>query len=320
MRRLWGLSLAAFSFCCCVGFAQTQALNPFPRLRAESGQVLIKQKGEELKGQRQGRTLRESILVETQANSLVRLDFSPTEYVVVGPNSRLLLPGIDWESGRVEELDLLEGRIFLDLQEPRILRSALFRESLSRGRYEFSMETSVPRFEVLVFEGELLFRGLETEAKSKLTGGESQVFQGELEDSKIQYDVLLEGRRVARGKLGPKARVQNADLVRRANAYLIPEKKKVKPKSEDEVQAQAGVTPGQVLCQKPAGLFNQCSYICENKPAKAKDCPAGQMHQKKNVQCVRRRCLASGQWGDLFIYPDREGPCEAKDRVRNCDY
>lgn len=309
MREVLGLTLFVLVF---PVFAAPQAQNKYPRIQAEEGQSSVRQKGVELKGRRIGRTLRESVTIETSKNARVRIELGKDEALVVGPDSLVLLPAIDWETGRADEIEIKKGSVFLDLKGAHRVRSPLFYEQVGAGRYEFVMESDRPEFRALVFTGELSFRGLETEFRSRLEGGETQSFRGETEDGEILYDVLLEGRRVARGQLLEKIHLQPKEILERANAYLVREKKKVKETPQTASKEKARDR----FCQKPKGAFNQCSWTCENNPKKAKECELS----SPRVSCVRRRCLANGTWGDDFEYAPQDAPCSAKVEVRNCDY
>jgi len=72
------------------------------------------------------------------------------------------------------------------------------------------------------------------------------------------------------------------------------------------------------LCLAPAGSMNECAWTCVNNPPKEKTCRT----DRGDVQCVRRRCNANGEWTEETRLPasfrtfcDPSGP-----RVAPCDY
>lgn len=296
----------------------------FPVLRGLEGDVAIRQKGELLKGKLEGRLLREQVLVETQKGR-VRIDLSDNEFVVVSENSQFLLPAIDWETGKVEELEIRQGSFGIEITTPRQIRSALFRDRVGPGRFIFDFVPQIPRFGATVLNGEIRFRGLETEESSVLGPGDRQTFTGEIADGEIQYDILLEGRRVARGQLDPKVVVAARDLeaiqksfnqVGRPLRAKSAKKKSQTPGAGAPTNAPRPTSGPETLCRNPAGRFNDCAYMCLNNPKAKKICDL----ENPKVSCVRRRCLASGQWGDEFVYPRHLSVCEARSVVRTCDY
>lgn len=283
----------------------------YPVLRQLEGAATVRQKGEVLKGRLPGRLLREQILVET-GKGRVRLDLSASEFVIVGENSEFLMPAIDWDTGTVEELELRRGSFGVELKRPRQVRAALYRDRVEEGRYIFDFNPDIPQFGATVLAGKLAFRGLETEERGELRAGERQSFTGEIADGQIQYDVLLGGRKVARGRLGEKQSVKPADLAAFNRGFELGRPKAAaKPK---DPAAAAGAGGG--VCRQPAGRFNDCAFTCENNPKGRKVCDL----ENPKVRCVRRRCLASGQWGDEFVFAKHLAVCEAGVFVRPCDY
>lgn len=316
--------MAAYSFQSVQAVPPVASIHQFPKVSYTSGDSKVSQKGEWLKAAALKKTLRESVLVETGTDGQVQIDLGPGENIIVGPNSRLLIPAIDWDTGKVEELELLSGRVALSVTEPRFFKTALSRDRLEKGRYEFGFSPERGDLQATVLDGSLKFRGLETEEVSHLQYGETQVFRGDKAEGELQYDILMGGRKVARGRLLAKRKLSKTELGYLEKLYAAKKSSALhaakKAGGHDLALASrvgpVGKTAGKVLCQSPSAQFNECALLCLNNPKKAKDCQI----QNPKVQCVRRRCLANGQWGDEFVYSEGRSPCSAKPIVQACDY
>lgn len=290
----------------------------YPQINTLEGDAQVLQKGQVLTGKLDGKVLREQVLVRTQKGR-VRIDLADDEFVIVAENSEFLIPSIDWESGAVEEFELLKGSVGIELKKPRQMRSSVYRDKLGEGRYLFDFTPGIPQFGVTVLAGSLDFRGLESEQRSLVARGERQVFIGEITDGAIQYDVLLEGRKVARGKLTTKQVIPDATLASFNKGFDLDAKKTAKAKAAIAAVKKAKRVKeagGPGLCKKPRGMFNDCSYTCLNNPKGQKVCAV----DRPGVSCVRHRCLANGEWGDEFVYAPHLSICDKSVFVRPCDY
>lgn len=327
----------------------------YPQIVAVSGAVTVKQKGEVLKGPLAKKILKEQIFIETADDGKVEIATSADEVLKVSPRSQVLIPAIEWETGTFEEIQVLQGSVYLRLHHPLQVRNDLYRDSLNGGEYVFGSYPEIPQVGLMVLEGQATFRGLENEEKSHLEAGESQVFVGERQDGQVQYDVLLEGRKVARGQLQKKEAMTKALMDQVRQSFQVTNQLSVVKKTRGaqasgtktagnqgagaiatngkstgtkatQAQGSAGrtakarkdqvVSSGPLICRKPAGRYNDCSYECRGNPKGAKDCRVGQ----GAVSCVRRRCLAQGEWGDDLIMAPQFSQCEAKVTIRPCDY
>ncbi len=77
----------------------------------------------------------------------------------------------------------------------------------------------------------------------------------------------------------------------------------------------ASVT-SEAVCTEPSGLFNQCSFTCENNIKGAKTCRT----DLPGVACVRKLCRANGKWNEAARLPASGGSlCDPKKVVvREC--
>lgn len=311
------LGVAALTFPLHVRAAESVSVKKtkveFPRLCGVAGGPAIVQNGTALKGKLASQRLQEKLLITTDETSRVCLEVDAGLKMSVFSKSSVFIPVIDRETGQVEEIELLRGKVLFEKnatsQNVR-MTSALYREDLPTGKFVLEFDPEAANIRASVIEGELPFRGLETEVTSRLTGGETQAFLGEQQEGKIQYDTLLQGRQVARGQLGAKTKLAESDLKRLLSFFEI--------KTKKPVDSGLKLKPSKMgsLCKMPNATFNECLYRCQGNPRGEKTCDLS----NPKVSCVRLRCLANGEWGDPFEFPKSKAPCEPQDLVKSCDY
>jgi len=261
----------------------------------------------------------------TGPKSQLCVELSKTDRLVLVENSQASLPVIGFDNGKVEEIVLTKGRLrLLNVDDvARMLTSDLLHESLGKGDVVLSYNHGQALSEITVIDGKFHFRGLENEDAVDLEAGESAAFQGEIQGGDLQFDILLKGKRVARGQLSAKKKLTSADLADLEKEFAVIHTKSVaaekpvapvvagKPK-----KAPLHKTNPDSICSQPEGLFNQCTFVCEHNPPKAKTC----LLDKPKVICVRYRCNANGYWEERFEYSKEKSVCGAKPRVADCDY
>lgn len=265
-------------------------------------------------------------ILRTDAQGRLCLDLNAQDRLILAADSEITLPGMAMENGRVADLVLEKGRFRLISRsdEVRTLSSPLMRETFHHGDIVvgLSREKALARVELL--KGEMSFRGLENEESVTLTEGETVEFKGEVLDGVFQFDVLLQGRKVARGTLGEVKKLTDKDLERLKAEFSLTGLKTISQEDQEAQAVQTGRRPRKKtsgkpspwVCEKPNGRFNQCAYICENNPVSAKVCRL----DLKKVKCARFRCNANGFWEERFEYTAERSPCLAKPLVKECDY
>jgi hypothetical protein len=220
------------------------------------------------------------------------------------------------ETGFVSDLYLLDGQIRYTVTHRGVgsgpilrLKTPFFDLPLaSLSDFIVSLDMKVPSVEIKIISGALPVEFFAYEKKLTLKEGESIKFVGALADddvSKIKYDYLLSNKKTPKGKLlevekfdisgflelQKKEEVSAANKKKAALA-LIAEKKRKQKAFEDSF-----------LCKKPFGNLNQCVWWLETG------------------KCYRKRCNASGRWGDLTERPISSLiVCKLEPLVADCDY
>ncbi len=261
---------------------------------------------------KKGMSLKDKALFRVGEKSALWLMLSETSSVMVGDNSEVVIPEIAWENGAVSSVELLAGqmRYICSVDCKRKVFAEIFEVEPMDGDYSFEYDPKVPMIRASVLAlGSLPFRGLENEKTLSLAVGESAVFTGEMENEKPAFDVLLRGRKVAKGKLGEKEK-----LSAEASSYWQ-KKEQDFLKGEKKAAPQVKRKPSQI-CDQPFGELNQCAWVCENNKAGARDCKV-----QEGARCIRMRCNANGEWSDRQEMPaTRSSVCQAVSHVSTCDY
>lgn len=303
--------------------AQSQAAQ-YPKICGSKGKAWVEARGGAPVLVKANEILHERAAFKTEKGALICLDLSSSDRVILNENSRLNIPFIELESGAVPELFLESGifRLVSESGASRALASDLFRENVRNGDFviSFDRENVVGTMDVLA--GESRFRGLENEDFVDLVAGESASFKGDAVEGQIQYDILLKGKRVARGTLSPKKSLSPKEVAAlRQNLQFVKARVRVEesvvrvedPQIKGRSQSKKS---GKMICSKPPGLFNECAWICEKNPKGAKRC----LTERANVKCIRQRCNANGEWDDRFEYSKDRSVCQAKTTIKACDY
>ena len=299
----------------------------YPLIESWKGKVLIVSKTGERTELKRSFILREhtGFVSEVGSSVVVRLD----EYrsVTLGGGavrSELVLPVISWETGEAPIVNFKEGDLrWVSVKaEKKIyniaLSSQLFQFIVPVGDFLFSLDPKKAFAEVKVLKGQMEFSASNAEDSVLVKSGEQASFQGVIEGGEIAYDILLQGRKIPKGKLSKVSKIDPK--------YFEAEKAKVKA-AEDALKkaalaeakkVAAGKRPG-AICHQPEGMFNECSWRCEKAGVFVKGqkqgCGAG-------ATCVRRRCNANGEWADRFELTAEIGGnmCKADAVVGACDY
>lgn len=327
-----------------------EAAKEYPRVSYIKGKVTAEGRDSQRRLLKQKEILNDKVNIFVESESVVCLELSKNAKLVLGPSTRVNIPFIDIETGRVTDLSLEQGRLRFHNESELDLNfsSLLFQQRLTGGDFVISFDPVVARASLEVLAGTASFAGLSNEESMQLASGESAVFQGNSIDGEIQYDVLLKGKKIARGQLLPKETITDKlrdnleisfPLTEKAMRAKIAPKKGAKASVAMSTETEAGAAKkakrrtkdggsisvaGTVksrrdpilICRKPDGRFNQCAWVCEGNPRRAKKC----LVARPNVKCVRLRCAADGEWSDRFEYSTESSSCGPIPRVADCDY
>lgn len=242
----------------------------------------------------------ERVIYIVPEKAFLRVELTPKSEIIVKGPSKVEIPVIAWEDGAAERVILHGGelRYRCESQCEKVIETPLSRDSLTLGDYVYQYQPEIPYTQLTVIEGNFVFRGLENEEGVEVKTGQTVGFKGELEGGQPVYDVLLKGRKVARGKL--------------SNVKLVPmdEMKKLKEmpilkKPELTIKKKKIKKLPDQICEEPLGKLNQCAWHFEKS--------------KGPKICVRKRCNANGQWAERTEVETSH--CSAKGpKVTACDY
>lgn len=268
---------------------------------------------EKPKAVRKGMVFKDKVHLRTGEKSHLRVELNPTSSLILEENTEVKIPDIEWQDGKTHEVSLIRGKIRYICKSncERRVNSPLHASVPPPGDYLFEYDPQAPKIQASVLSGELNFRGLENETSVLLKSGEKAGFQGVIESDQLAFDVLLKGRKVAKGKLSAVEKLP-AEL---AQTLLKQEEEAVKIEKKKLAARKAAQRKPSQICDKPWGELNQCAWVCEKNPKGSKDCAVS-----AGAQCVRMRCNANGQWADRLELPAGQSPCKAQAVVAACDY
>ncbi len=283
----------------------------FPVVSEVTGAVELSSKSGNSRTPKKGEILKDRAHIHTKLGAKLRLQLDEQTGLLVFENTDLEIPAIDALTGDIREIQLMSGQVRVDSHgdNQRIYSTPITSDVYTQADFLLSYNTATSLAGMICFRGELNFRGIEAETSSRIGAGERSYFQGVMEAGAPAFDVLMKGRKIARGKLGPVDSLPAAELEQLNKISAIPKPVVVKPPPEAVRQ------PGQI-CEKPFAKLNECVWTCEGMPK----------HPKRPIQscdaydCVRRRCDANGNWADDYKVPASAGRCQVKPQIAPCDY
>lgn len=246
----------------------------------------------------------------------VQLDSART--LILSEGTRIAIPGIRWEGGEVPQVNLQDGRVrWTSKAEGVRLQTPIFDLTVPAGDFIFAYDAKTARAEVWTIEGEITFGATNAETSVKVAAGRKAWFQGVIEEGEVAADLLLQGRKIPRGKLNGPVALTATEL----KPYLeeaqtrAAESKRAAARSRQRKEADRKEG---VICGEPRGRFNECAWTCDGNKAEAPHCRIG----SPDVSCVRRRCNANGKWAEPKILDADEARarCKATAVVGRCDY
>ncbi|MCC2677674.1 MAG: hypothetical protein K0R29_250 [Pseudobdellovibrio sp.] len=186
------------------------------------------------------------------------------------------------------------------------VKSAFFDLKVSKP-VDFFIELNMNEawVEIKVIKGSLPLEFFAYEKKVTLVEGQKARFQGERSADKtgIQYDFLLGGRKVPKGQLSEVSDFDTAAYLKADEAVRLKEiqrKKESEAKRLEKIRKQKEYEDS-FLCKNPFAHKDQCAWYLEDK------------------KCFRKRCNASGSWGDIIERPVTAN-CKPQPVVAPCDY
>lgn len=259
--------------------------------------------------------LKSPFAVVTASHDLLEFKFNTFDSITVYPKSKIQILEFSNETGFVSELFLLGGEIrfqsghrSLAKNDAFVTLKTPFFELPTAGVYDFivKLDMQVPSLEFKVITGVVPLEFFAFERKLNLKAGERVVFKGELLEGGggIKFDYLLNTRKAPKGELSEVLKFDPGGFLRAGKTFVVKEaekKKSIQKKKQSAVKKQKAFE-ATFLCKKPFAQFNQCAWWLE----------AG--------KCFRKRCNASGAWGDLIERPVVSDLCKQDFTVARCDY
>ncbi len=213
------------------------------------------------------------------------------------------IPIIGWESRQFKQIKLKEGILRLQIRKPTfdfVFSTPFFEVHQPEGLWVYHVDKERALADILDLQGKLEVNILNSDDKVALKSGERISFRGVLEEGEIAYDLLLEGRKIPKGRWMEVQKITSQD---HQNYSLEFERKR----RDRELKAQAHHEQHNkinAICTKPVGDLGDCIW------------------RKKKEGCIRMRCTADGIWKDSQVV--QEGACDKMagwtSAAKKCDY
>jgi hypothetical protein len=238
--------------------------------------------------------------------SHTKIQLHPQVILKAYGNTDFEIPNISWETRQFKEINLTKGSLRIEVNKVPFeiyLSSPFFKVLLPQGIWVFSIDPKKGTGDILALNGNLEVASLNSQDKVSLKTGDRVTFQGLVEEGEIAYDLLLEGRKIPKGKWLPVANLTSVDnqnfSIEAERRKKAAEEKFRALKMKEEIKKRA-----KNLCLKPPGNFRECLWKVEKK------------------QCLRSRCAADGKWKDSQVVPSTF--CDKKagwtPEPKACDY
>lgn len=241
-----------------------------------------------------------SLRVKERSIVKVKLDEKRT-LTAYGP-TEFQIPYVSWEGRDFPEIRLESGALRFEVEShpfPFVLKSSLFEVAPPVGETIFVFDPSRALADAMVLKGKMEFSALNAEEKAQLESGQKVTFLGILDEGEISYDLLLQGRKIPKGKLLAVQSITKEDLHSYSSELDKQRRVEIEKKNAKQIEAEKA-RRSRALCQRPWGELNHCVW------------------KKVGSDCVRSRCVADGLWKDAQKVDG--SACEKAQKVGKCDY
>lgn len=298
----------------------TLAIAKFPKVISTVGTPMFTDREGKTLIPKADLVLREKAKFVTDSRSQVRIALDEKRILIVLENTEMVIPSISLESGEAPIIILQRGQIRWRQTDRATynvsLNSPLTQFLAPLGDYVLGFFPDKALAELLVIRGSMEFSAMNGEDVRLVKDGQKVSFEGVLEGNEVAYDVLLQGKKIPRGKL---SQVSNLSSDEQKVFSEDSEKKIVQQEmTRRKIEAKKHqAKPGQI-CEAPFAKLNECVWRCLQNPKKEKQiCRIVQ-----GAKCMRSRCNANGQWVDETQLSSTAGEakCLAKPVVAPCDY
>lgn len=304
--------IALVFFCAPSLMAGIPTLNSFvgrPLIKLTDGNVEVKPA--------KGKIIEQSFSVKTAAKEQIKIQLGKDFYFIVFPESSAKVEGfyITKKDFKVKSVSLDYGRFYFkngsNLEEDLtvIYQSDFFiwKNSEKNNQREFFVELNPAIAQARFCAGSqgIAAALFDHETVKKLKYQEGASFQGVLKNGELEFDLLLEGRKVPKGEWKEAFTCDFKQILKEMNdleaAEIARLKKSEQLRKAEEKRRQ--IEYDKSLCHEPNGQFNECLWKWEDKA------------------CIRYRCDGQGHWQDRRQLPKNQYyQCETKAKVGKCDY
>jgi hypothetical protein len=299
-----------------IGFLSALKVYAFPQVTEFRNSPIVAFDNKKLAVLKNNLFLKSPFAVVTANNDQLSLKINTFDRVIVFEKSKIQVIDFLDEKGFVSDLYMLDGQIRYtvthrgvgSVQELRLKTPFFDLPLASLSDFIVSLDMKEPSVEIKIISGSLPIEFFAFEKKLTLNVGESVKFVGVLADddaSAIKYDYLLNNRKIPKGKLlevekfdvnsfiEAQKKAELKDVGRKKAALALLAEKKRKQKAYED----------SFLCKKPFGNKDQCIWSLEQG------------------KCYRKRCNASGKWGDKTERPISSSiVCKIEPTAADCDY
>lgn len=264
-----------------------------------------------------GKQIEQTFTVKTAAKEQIKIELGKDFYVIVFPESSAKVEGyyITKKDFKVKSVNFNSGRFYVkngsNIEDDLtvIYQSDFFiwKNSEKNNQREFFVELNPAIAQVGFCAGEAGIAAslFDHEIVKNLKFQEGASFQGVLKDGQLEFDQLLQNRKIPKGEWKENFTCDFKQILKEMNdleASEIARSKKAAQtkKIEDKKRKQEY---DKSVCHDPNGQFNGCLWRWEEK------------------SCIRYRCDGQGQWQDRQQLPKNQNyHCETKPKVSKCDY
>lgn len=307
------------NFLLALGFLFAQnAVAGIPVLKSYVGHPLIHLTDGQVKVEPvKGKKIEQSFTVKTAAKEQIKIELGKDFYVIVFPESSAKIEGyyITKKDFKVKAIHFSAGRFYLkngsNLEEDLtvIYQSDFFiwKNTEKNNQREFFIELNPAIAQARFCAGEAGIAAslFDHETIKNLKHQEGATFQGVLKNGELEFDQLLENRKIPKGEWKENFTCDFKQILKEMNdleaSELARSKKAEQTKKNAEKKRKQEYDKS--LCHEPNGQFNECLWKWEEK------------------SCIRYRCDGQGQWQDRQQLPKSQNyHCETKPKVSKCDY
>lgn len=299
-------------------FFSLNLLADIPVLKTFVGQPLIHLTDGNVKVELvKGKKIEQSFTVKTASNEQIKVSLGKDFDLIIFPESHAKIEGyyITKQDYKVRSVTFENGRFYIkngsNLMEDLnvIYQSDFFtwKNNEKNNQREFFVETNPALGQVRFCAGEngISVALFDHETVKILKHQQGAMFQGVLKDGELQFDQLLEGRKIPKGEWKENFTCDFEQILKEMNELEAKEQAKIQKVIQQKkvVLKKKKVEYDKSLCHNPNGQFNECLWKREDKA------------------CVRYRCDGQGHWRDRQQLPKSHSyQCETKPKVKPCDY